>query len=151
MFMLSGLGLAASSIISGAHQTPLATLNTGTCIINTHRPTNQDASHTVRMLKEITIILVYAFLFKNKIRCEDFKLVSFLSRDKGDSILSAAMLCFRCLFACLWMRTWTEWFPSPSSPRRRSKPSSSPAADNSQNSRNAPASAFAPTSNPADA
>lgn len=55
----------------------------------------------------------------------------------------------RCLCVCLWMRTWTAWCPSPSSPRRRSRPSLSPAAGSSPNSRSAPVSASARTSSPA--
>lgn len=55
---------------------------------------------------------------------------------------------FRCLCGCLWMRTWTGWFQSQSSPKRKSRPSLSPAAASSQSSKNVLANGSEPTSNP---
>lgn len=55
---------------------------------------------------------------------------------------------FRCLCGCLWMRTWTGWFQSQSSPKRKYRPSLSPAAASSQSSKNVLANGSEPTSNP---
>lgn len=65
--------------------------------------------------------------------------------------LATACVSHRCSCGSSWTRTWTAWCLSPSSPRRRSRPSSSPAAGSSPSSRSGPASASARTSSPAGA
>ena len=57
----------------------------------------------------------------------------------------------RCSCVCLWMRTWTEWCPSRSSPRTRFRPYWMPVIDSFQSSTNVRASAFVPTWNPVGA
>ena len=57
----------------------------------------------------------------------------------------------RCSSGSLWMKTLTVTFPSPSSPRRRSKLSSTPAPDSSQSIPSEPVSVSEPISSPADA